>query len=183
MMKMKSIFRIMMLPVAAVLIFAGCTKETSDERLDPAVGTNKVFNIESGAATVTGFIVAEGDGITERGVCYDKQANPTIDKSKAVFTVPAKTAAYNVKLTGLDFATKYYARAYATGPAGTVYGEEITFTTKPILATVTTVEATDVEGTTATTGGEVTADGGSAITAYGVCYGTTTGPTIEGSKI
>lgn len=172
----------MMLPVAAVLIFAGCTKETSDERLDPAVGTNKVFNIESGAATVTGFIVAEGDGITERGVCYDKQANPTIDKSKAVFTVPAKTAAYNVKLTGLDFATKYYARAYATGPAGTVYGEEITFTTKPILATVTTVEATDVEGTTATTGGEVTADGGSAITAYGVCYGTTTGPTIEGSK-
>jgi hypothetical protein len=181
-MNMKTIMKIMVLPVAAFFALAGCTKETSDERLDPAVGTNKVFNIESGAATVTGFIVAEGDGITERGICFDKQPNPTIDKSKAVLTVPSKTAAYNVTLTGLDFATKYYARAYATGPAGTVYGEEVTFTTRPIVATVTTVEATDVEGTTATSGGEVTADGGSAITAYGVCYGTTQNPTVEGDK-
>lgn len=178
---MKSIFRIMMLPVAAVLILTGCTKETSEVRLDPELGTNKVFNITSSTAIVTGFVVAEGEGFTEKGVCYDTGTNPTIDKSKAVFTPQSKTAVYNVTLTDLDFATRYYARAYATGPAGTVYGEEVSFTTKPVVATVTTVEATDVEGTTATTGGEVTADGGSSITAYGVVYGTGPNPTIEGN--
>jgi len=172
----------MMLPVAAVLIVTGCTKETSDVRLDPALGTNKVFNITSSSATVTGFVVAEGDGITERGICYDVQPAPTVAKSKAIFTgIPVK-AAYDVTLTGLSFATTYYARAYATGPEGTVYGSERTFTTLPVLATVTTVAATNVQGTTAVTGGNITADGGAAVTARGVCYGTTPAPTIAGSK-
>ena len=44
---MKSILKIMMLPVAAVLILAGCTQETSEIRLDPKLGTTKVFNITS----------------------------------------------------------------------------------------------------------------------------------------
>lgn len=172
----------MMLPVAAAILIAGCTKETSEVRLDPMLGTTKVLDITSNSATVTGFVVAEGDGFTEKGICYDTQANPTIAKSKTPFSGAATTAAYHVPLTGLSFATTYYAKAYATGPAGTVYGEELTFTTKPILATVTTAEATDVEGTMATTGGEVTADGGAAVTAYGVCYGTSANPTIAGSK-
>ena len=181
-MKMKSIIRIMMLPVAAAILIAGCTKETSEVRLDPALGTTKVFDVTSNAATVVGFVVAEGDGFTEKGVCYDQAPAPTIAKSKTAFTGVSTTAAYNVPLTGLDFARTYYARAYATGPAGTVYGEELTFTTLPILPTVTTAAATAVTGTTATTGGDVTADGGAAITARGVCYGLTTNPTVAGSK-
>jgi len=172
----------MMLPVAAAIILAGCTKETSEVRLDPTLATTKVFNVTSNSATVIGFVVAEGDGFTEKGVCYDLEPNPTIAKSKTIFTDISTTATYNVPLTGLAFAKTYYARAYATGPAGTIYGEELTFTTLPILATVTTVAATEVGGTTATTGGEVTADGGSAVTARGVVYGTTANPTVAGSK-
>ena len=181
-MKMESIYRIMILPVAAAILIAGCTKETSEVRLDPKLGTTKVQNVTSSSATVTGFVVAMGDGFTEKGVCYDTQATPTTAKSTAVYSGTGTTASYNVTLTGLSFATTYYARAYGTGPGGTVYGDELTFTTLPVLATVTTVEATDVEGTTATTGGEVTANGGAAVTAYGVCYSTSTGPTIADSK-
>ena len=172
----------MMLPVAAAVLFAGCTKETSEIRLDPKLGTTKVFAITSNSATVVGFVVAEGDGFTEKGVCYDTEANPTIAKSKTPFLGAATTAAFNVPLTGLTFAQTYHARAYATGPAGTVYGEDLTFTTLPILPTVTTAAATAVTGTTATTGGNVTADGGSAVTARGVCYGLTANPTVAGSK-
>lgn len=172
----------MMLPVAAAIILSGCTKETSEVRLDPTLATTKVFDVTSNGATIVGFVVAEGDGFTEKGIVYDLEPNPTIAKSKAIFTGTTTTATYNVPLTGLAFAKTYYARAYATGPAGTVYGEELTFTTLPVLATVTTTAATDVEGTTALTGGEVTADGGSAVTARGVVYGTTANPTIAGSK-
>lgn len=181
-MKMRSIFRMMMLTVAAVILIAGCTKETSEVRLDPKLGTTKVFSITSNSATVVGFVVAEGDGFTERGVCYDTEASPTIAKSKTPYMGAATSAAFNVPLTGLAFAQKYYARAYATGAAGTVYGDELTFTTLPILPTVTTAAATEVTGTTAKTGGNVTADGGSAVTARGVCYGLTPNPTIAGSK-
>jgi hypothetical protein len=181
-MKMRSITKIMMLPVAAVLLFTGCTKETSEVRLNPSLGTNKVFSITSNSAIVTGFVVAEGDGFTEKGICYDIQPTPTIAKSKAPFTGNVTKAAYDVTLTGLTFATNYYARAYAIGPEGTVYGSELTFKTLPVLASVTTAEAADIEGTTATTGGNVTADGGAEVTARGVCYGTSSGPTITGSK-
>lgn len=179
---MKTIMKIMVLPVAAMFVLAGCTKETSEVRLDPALGTTKVFNVTSSSATVTGFVVAEGEGFTTRGVCYDKQPAPNTSKSTAPFAGAATTAAYNVTLTGLDFASTYYARAFATGPDGTIYGEELTFTTLPVLATLTTTAATAVEGTTAITGGSVTADGGSAVTARGVCYGTATKPTISNSK-
>lgn len=181
-MKMRSIIKFMMLPVTVALLLGSCTKETSNVRLDPGLGTTKVFNLTSNTATVTGFVVAEGDGFTEKGVCYDIQPSPTIDKMKTPVTGAVTTAAYNVTLTGLDFATQYYARAYATGAAGTFYGEELSFITLPILPTVTTAEVTDVEGTTAISGGNVSADGGAAITSRGVCYSTSPEPTIDDGK-
>ena len=172
----------MMLPVAAAILLAACTKETSEVRLDPALATNKVFDITSSSATVAGFVIAEGDGFTEKGVCYDLEPSPTIAKSKAIFSVPVATATYNVLLTDLAFAKKYYARAYATSATGTIYGEELTFTTLPILATVTTTAVSDVKGTSAKTGGNITATGGSEVTARGVCYGTSPNPIVTGSK-
>ena len=75
-----------MLPVAAMLILTGCTKETSDVRLDPQLGTNKVFDITSGSAVVSGFVVSEGEGFTEKGVCYDKNANPR-SKNQKLFII------------------------------------------------------------------------------------------------
>jgi hypothetical protein len=181
-MKIKSIFKMMMLPAAVVILITSCTKETSEIRLDPALGTTKVFNITSNSATVTGFVVAEGEGFTTRGVCWSKQPGPNTADFQDSYAGPLTNAAYNVTLKDLDFATTYYVRAYATGTGGTVYGSEHSFTTLPVLATLTTAAATEIEGTTATTGGNITAVGGATVTASGVCYGTTPNPTIAGSK-
>lgn len=181
-MKMKSIYRMMMLPVAAAILLAGCTKETSDVRLDPKLGTTKVSGITSNSATIMGFVVAQGDGFTEKGICYDIAANPTTAKSKTVYAGTATTAAFNVTLTGLNYATPYFARAYAIGPSGTVYGEELTFTTLPVVPTLTTLAVTDVTGNSAKSGGTVTISGGANVTARGVCWGLTDPPTIAGSK-
>jgi hypothetical protein len=46
------------------------------------------------------------------------------------------------------------------------------------MATLTTEAATAITQTTATTGGNITADGGSAVTARGVVYATTSNPTL-----
>ncbi len=59
---------------------------------------------------------------------------------------------------------------------------DISFTTTPIVVpTLTTVTVTSVTGTTAVSGGTITSDGNGAITAKGVCWATTTGPTITNS--
>jgi len=183
-MKMRSIIRIMMLPVAVAILLAACTKETSEVRLDPKLGTTKVFNITSSSATVIGFVVAEGDGFTEKGVCYDVEPNPTIAKSKTIFTGTSTTAAFNVPLNGLAFAQAYHARAYATGPAGTVYGEALSFTTLPVVPTVTTaaVPTASITGNAASGGGNVTATGGAAVTARGICWSLTDPPTVANFK-
>jgi len=52
-------------------------------------------------------------------------------------------------------------------------------TTSP---TVTTTAASSITSTSASSGGNVTSDGGAAVTARGVCWSTSTNPTISGSK-
>jgi uncharacterized protein (TIGR02145 family) len=50
---------------------------------------------------------------------------------------------------------------------------------KDLLPTLTTTAVTSITSDTATSGGNVTDDGGSDITARGVCWSTATGPTVE----
>ena len=54
---------------------------------------------------------------------------------------------------------------------------------RPITPTVLkTDSATSITDTTATSGGNVTNNGGSAVTAYGVCWSTDTAPTTDDSS-
>ena len=69
-------------------------------------------------------------------------------------------------------------RAYATNDAGTAYGEEISFTTKD-LPQLTTNEITNIDATSATSGGNITDNGGFSITARGVCWSKTSNPTTN----
>ena len=65
----------------------------------------------------------------------------------------------------------YYVRGYATNSAGLAYGTAKTFTALPLLgAVVITKAVTDVEQTTATSGGRITSEGGEEVTAKGVYY-------------
>ncbi|MFZ4560751.1 MAG: IPT/TIG domain-containing protein [Saprospiraceae bacterium] len=48
----------------------------------------------------------------------------------------------------------------------------------PTLPTLTTTTVSNITHTTATSGGNITSDGGAAVTARGVVWGTTTSPTI-----
>jgi uncharacterized protein (TIGR02145 family) len=51
---------------------------------------------------------------------------------------------------------------------------------KDVIPSVTTTTVSNVTATSATTGGDVTQDGGAAVTARGVAYGTLSSPTISG---
>jgi hypothetical protein len=181
-MKRMSVYRTLSVLFAASLLLAACTKEKTEVRLAPQLSTSQLLNVTSNAATVVGFVVAQGDGFTEKGVCYNTAIAPTIANNKVAYTGDNTKATFNVTLSGLTHVTKYYARAYATGSAGTIYGEEYNFTTLPDVPTLTTAAITLITGNSAGGGGNVTATGGADVTVRGICFGTTTQPTVAGSK-
>jgi uncharacterized protein (TIGR02145 family) len=52
---------------------------------------------------------------------------------------------------------------------------------EPVIPTLTTSAVTNITVNSGTTGGVISKDGGAAVTARGVCWGTTASPTISGS--
>lgn len=164
----------------------GYGKETSFATTaygQPTVTTSSVSNITYTTATCGGNVTADGgQSVTARGVCYSTYSNPTISNSKVASG--SGTGSFSCTLTGLTAGKTYYVRAYATNSKGTAYGNEFTFTTTAYQApTVTTQTPSNISYTTATCGGNVTADGGQTVTTRGICYATSQNPTTSNSKV
>ena len=93
------------------------------------VTTNSVTSIQQTTATCGGSVVSQGGAsVTARGVCWSTTANPTVALSTKT-TDGSGTGSFTSNITGLTPDSAYYVRAYATSSAGTVYGNEFTFTT------------------------------------------------------
>ena len=98
----------------------------------PIVITTQPTNISYYSANVGGNVKDDGGtDITERGVVYANETNPTIDNNRIVSG--NGLGEYICELTDLQDGTKYYARAYATNAKGTSYGEEVNFTTSDMV--------------------------------------------------
>ena len=141
----------------------------------PDVTTSQVTGITTTTATAGGEILSDGGStITECGVCWSTEGEPTLEDDHA--TATATTGVFTVSLTELTQNTTYYIRAYATNEAGTGYGDVLTFTTEEEIVitapTVTTSEVTEITTTTATVGGAITDAGNGTISESGICYKT-----------
>ena len=95
----------------------------------PAVTTTPISNITASSAVSGGNITYDGGGsITVRGVCWSITPEPDLGDS---FTSDGTgSASFSSTMTNLTPATTYYVRAYAKNSAWTVYGEQLSFTTK-----------------------------------------------------
>ena len=156
---------------------------TTEESAVPIVVTNPYSDLLATSVTCGGNVLSDGGmPITDRGICWsDINPQPTIYNNVTEAGTNG-TGEFIVTLTGLNAATTYYVRAYATNEMGTVYGETVTFTTiVPVLPTVTTSPVTDILPYTATFHGEVVSIGGALLSARGFCYGTSHNPTVEGT--
>ena len=143
--------------------------------------SSEVYSIKAELAKFKTTIGNDGGSdITERGVCWSTNINPTINDNKKSET--GKLGGYELEMTNLASNTKYYARAYAVNSVMTTYSNEIEFTTRDGISTLTTIDASNILITTATSGGNITDDGGSLITARGVCWSKVVNPTINDSK-
>lgn len=141
--------------------------------------TAAVTSIALTTATSGGNITSEeGASVTTRGVCWNTATNPTIANS--ITSDGTGSGSFVSNLTSLLPGTTYHVRAYATNSVGTAYGNDVSFTTSPVVvATLTTTVVTSITSTTANSGGNITYDGGGTITARGVCWDTSIDPTVS----
>ena len=150
----------------------------------PVLTTNVITNITQTSASGGGNITIDGGAsITARGVCWSTSENPTIADSKT--SDGTGKGSFISNLGSLTVNTTYYVRAYATNSAGTSYGNQVSFTTLQNTVTVPTITTTAISNiaqTTATGGGNISSDGGAPVIARGVCWSTSTNPTIADSK-
>jgi len=96
----------------------------------PDVTTTSLSNIAGFTATSGGSATNEGSWpVTSRGAVWSTTQNPTISNYDGITNDGDGSGNWVSELTGLIPLTTYYVRAYATNYFGTVYGEDLMFTT------------------------------------------------------
>ncbi len=120
--------------------------------------------------------------IDQHGFCWSESINPSIDNNTKIQLGTTDTAgSFNQIVTGLTANTKYYLRAFASNQNGTKYGEEREITTSkaPVVPTITTSFTLEITDSSASSGGNITDDGGAPVIARGVCWSTSPNPTHQ----
>lgn len=153
----------------------------------PTVTTTSATEISETSAVSGGEVTSAGGGtLVARGICWATTANPTI-ANNVINDSTNSVGIFTSNITNLVAGTTYYVRAFATNSGGTGYGTQITFTTTGAssngLATLTTTDASSITENSASSGGNVTADGGSTVTARGICWAITENPTTSDNTI
>ncbi|NPD47757.1 T9SS type A sorting domain-containing protein [Lentimicrobium sp. S6] len=142
------------------------------------VSTQSVSDISTTTATGNGNITSIGTtSISAHGVCWNTSGNPTTGDSSTDEGSAGSTGTFTSDITGLSPGTTYYVKAFITDETGTIYGDQVSFTTSYL---VTTQAVSDITGTTATGNGNIQTVA-SPITAHGVCWSTSGNPTIANS--
>jgi uncharacterized protein (TIGR02145 family) len=155
------------------------TTSTTSNTL-PVVTSTSVTRLTTVQATFNAEVNSQGGGtVTERGAVWNTGGNPTVNSNR----VPSGsgTGVYTATITGLSLNSNYYVRAYAINNFGISYGVEIPYTNLLALATLTTNNVI-AQSFTASSGGNITDDGGSTVTARGVVWSTSQNPSISDSK-
>jgi uncharacterized protein (TIGR02145 family) len=114
---------------------------------DGVVNETYVLHADIGGLKVTND---GGAGVLESGIVFGKNTNPTLNDSKISSSYSTGANGSAIIIAGLEAATKYYARFYATNIFGTGYGPQIEFTTKQngLNPDATYGSVSDIDGNT-----------------------------------
>ena len=163
-----------------ILMF-GCSKEDLAELA--RIGSLSVTDITPSSVKVAAMVENSGGvNVTSRGMVWGTSENPNIESYGGKTAVGSGTGEFVTTITGLSSSTKYYLRAFATNSEGTAYSSQIEFTTLAGTAVVTTAVVTGMTQSSAISGGEVTDDGGTEVTARGVVWSTSEEPDVDDNE-
>ena len=94
----------------------------------PTVVTGEVTEITTSSAKGSGEVTNDGGAeVTERGICWSTNENPTL--SDNYVAAGTGTGAFTAMMNDLEEGITYHVRAYATNEVGTAYGLDREFVT------------------------------------------------------
>lgn len=151
------------------------------------------YRTDNGIITCHASVTENGRlEITEKGFCFGKTTQPTIEDEKIVCGIGDGSFEGKITITDLDVSSTYFIRPYATNSKGTGYGKEFSITTKDGLPSVRTgyyiysydylklIHTTsNLEATSVTMCGYIQDNGGFEIIERGVCWDTSGNPTLD----
>jgi len=94
----------------------------------PTLSTSSVTLVYGKSTTSGGNVTSDGGAaVASRGLCWSTTQNPTIANS--VISSGTGIGSFSLIMSGLNYSTIYYVRAFATNSVGTAYGNQVSFTT------------------------------------------------------
>jgi hypothetical protein len=175
--KLLPILTLILAVTSGSLVFAA-----QGSKVAPTIDTPTVSGVSQTEAILGGTVTSTGSGaITEVGVQWGLLPNDYSAGSQTV-TYPGIGTPFTVVVSTLSPNTTYYFRAYVVSDEkGTNTGTtvEVSFTTTAAgsPATLGTPSFSSVTHNSAVLGGNVTDDGGCAVTDRGTVWGTSSSPT------
>lgn len=149
----------------------------------PTVTTTTATSVLATTASAGGTVTSNGgSSVTSEGTCWGPTANPRIGGSGVTCTSDGTSTPFTSSLTGMTPATTVHYNAYAINAIGTGYGSDMSLTTINVPTAVTGLSAY-ITSTSFKVQGTVTSNGGSSVTAEGLCVGPSTNPRIGGSGV
>lgn len=158
-----------------ITINVGCSSnEKEDDKSVIDFEITEITSITENSAVVNADLKSSGnENILYRGVCISMQTNPTINDLKCEEEGNV-LGEYVAKFENLPYNTKFYARPYITTNSKTIYGNELSFSTKNIsVPTVSTLEVSSVTQNSAVLNAKIESDGSSKILSKGFYYSKT----------
>ena len=148
------------------------------------VTTSPTVNvIDATSATGGGSFTIVGDAtVVSKGICWSTHHAPTTADEYYV-----SGSMFNVfngcLMTNLSYTEVYYVRAFVVTNTGTVYGNEVGFSTTDVAPVVTCGGVGNLTTTTARALGNVSNINGTTVTERGFCWSRSHIPTVSGNHL
>lgn len=157
------------------------------EHFPPTVGRPEEVFVGDDYALLRASV--EDDGglpVTRRGFCWSATASePEADRDATVEAVADGDFSFEATLTGLEYNTDYYVRAFSENEKGLSYSSFLRIHTgSSTMGEVSTAQVGEVTPTTIALTAIVASDGGAEVTEQGFCYSALNAmPVVEEDRV
>lgn len=177
--------QIISLTTIFILIIFGCsTKDNEDILIQaPQLNTHEISEIDAPNASCGGTIIEDGgSSITEQGICWSTNPEPTIYDYKTIENKDKSD--FSSKMTHLKLNTIYYVRAYAKNKETIGYGNTKSFIAIMVGTVAIATEAVSNIGSRSVKASAIiTNTSTKTVTEQGYCWSTSSLPTIADNKM
>ena len=107
-------------------LYGAIKKITTAKISVPLVDAPEIIKLVGQRAVILVDVKKDGGApVSERGICWGKEPNPSVDDSHVIDSLSIGIGKSKAKISGLEYNSQYYLRSYASNGVGVAYGPVI----------------------------------------------------------